>query len=63
MVAFSGLVGAGRTEVMEAIFGATKITSGKVFLYGEEVHIKNPADAIREKWDWLQRIVAVPDFF
>lgn len=47
IVAFSGLVGAGRTEVMEAIFGATKLTSGKVYLNGEEVHIKNPADAIR----------------
>lgn len=49
IVAFSGLVGSGRTEVMEAVFGATKITSGKVFLYGEEVHIKNPQDAIRRK--------------
>ncbi|MCQ2507681.1 MAG: sugar ABC transporter ATP-binding protein [Dorea sp.] len=49
IVAFSGLVGSGRTETMEAIFGATKIDSGKVFLYGEEVHIKNPADAIRRK--------------
>lgn len=49
IVAFSGLVGAGRTEVMEAIFGATKVTSGKVFLYGEEVHIKDPADAINRK--------------
>lgn len=49
IVAFSGLVGSGRTEVMEAIFGATEITSGKVFLYGEEVHIKNPKDAIRRK--------------
>ena len=49
IVGLTGLVGAGRTEVMEAIFGATKITSGKVFLYGEEVHIKNPADAIRRK--------------
>jgi len=49
IVAFSGLVGAGRTEVMEAIFGATKITSGKVFLYGEEVQIKNPEDAIVKK--------------
>ena len=46
IVAFSGLVGAGRTEVMEAIFGATKLTSGKVFLNGEEVHIKSPWDAI-----------------
>ena len=49
IVAFSGLVGAGRTEIVEAIFGATKITSGKVFLYGEEVNIKNPKDAIRRK--------------
>jgi ABC-type sugar transport system ATPase subunit len=49
IVAFSGLVGAGRTEVMEAIFGVTKITSGKVFLYGEDVHIKSPQDAIRRK--------------
>lgn len=49
IVAFSGLVGAGRTEVMEAIFGATKITSGKVFLYGKEVRIKNPKDAILKK--------------
>lgn len=49
IVAFSGLVGAGRTEVMEAIFGATKITSGKVYLYGEEVHIKSPSDAIHRK--------------
>ncbi len=49
IVAFSGLVGAGRTEVMEAIFGSTKITSGKVYLYGEEVNIKNPGDAIRRK--------------
>lgn len=47
IVAFSGLVGAGRTEVMEAIFGATKLTSGKIYLNGEEVRIKNPADAIR----------------
>ncbi len=49
IVAFSGLVGAGRSEVMEAIFGATKLTSGKIYLYGEEVEIKNPAEAIKMK--------------
>ncbi len=49
IVAFSGLVGAGRTEVMEAIFGATKITSGKVFLEGKEVHFDHPAQAISSK--------------
>ena len=46
IVGFSGLVGAGRTEVMEAIFGATKIDSGKIFVEGKEVQIHNPREAI-----------------
>ncbi|NLC74425.1 MAG: sugar ABC transporter ATP-binding protein, partial [Clostridiales bacterium] len=49
IIAFSGLVGAGRTEVMEAIFGATQYDSGKVFVHGEEVSFKSPADAIKNK--------------
>lgn len=49
IVAFSGLVGAGRTEVMEAVFGATRATSGKVFLEGKEVHFKHPSEAIAHK--------------
>ncbi len=49
IVAFSGLVGAGRTEVMEAIFGATKLTSGKIFLEGQEISIKSPHVAIANK--------------
>lgn len=49
IVAFSGLVGAGRTEVMEAIFGATKYNSGKISLFGEEVSFKSPSDAIKKK--------------
>jgi len=49
IVAFSGLIGAGRTETLQAIFGATNVTSGKIFLYGEEVQIPMPADAIRKK--------------
>ncbi len=48
ILGFSGLVGAGRTEVMEAIFGATPIDSGKIFLRGEEVKLDNPAAAIRK---------------
>ena len=46
ILGFSGLVGAGRTEVMEAIFGATKLDSGKIFLEGKEVHFHNPKEAI-----------------
>lgn len=42
----AGLVGAGRSEVMRAIFGLDPITSGSVYLNGREVHIKNTRDAI-----------------
>jgi len=45
IVGLTGLVGAGRTEVVEAICGITKLNSGKVFLEGKEVHIKNPTDS------------------
>ena len=42
----AGLVGAQRTELMEGIFGLRAHTSGKVWIKGEEVHIKQPRDAI-----------------
>ncbi len=42
-----GLVGAGRTETMQALFGVTKIESGEIFLEGKKVEIKKPIDAIR----------------
>lgn len=45
IVGLTGLVGAGRTEVMESVCGVTKPTSGKVYLDGEKVHVKNPTDA------------------
>lgn len=48
ILGFAGLVGAGRTEVMRAIFGADPIDSGKVFINGKETKIKNPSDAIKE---------------
>ena len=43
----SGLVGAGRTEVAKCIFGLTHRSGGKVELFGEERHIRSPAEAIR----------------
>ena len=42
----SGLMGAGRTEIMQAIFGNLPIVSGKLFIEGQEVSIKNPRQAI-----------------
>ena len=45
VLGFSGLVGAGRTEVMRAIIGADRMTGGKVYLEGKEIHCKSPAEA------------------
>lgn len=42
-----GLVGAQRTELMEAIFGLRSVSSGSVAISGREVRIKCPLDAIR----------------
>lgn len=46
VLGFSGLVGAGRTEVVRAIFGADPVESGEVILRGEQVHFESPKDAI-----------------
>ena len=47
VLGFAGLVGAGRTETMRAIFGADALKSGEVLLKGNAVHIQYPEDAIR----------------
>ncbi len=46
ILGFGGLVGAGRTEIMQAIFGADKLESGKLELNGKPVAIKSPGDAL-----------------
>jgi ribose transport system ATP-binding protein len=46
ILGLAGLVGAGRTELARAVFGADPIDSGRVELEGRELHIKNPRDAI-----------------
>jgi inositol transport system ATP-binding protein len=43
----AGLVGAGRTEMARAVFGADAFDSGRVIINGREVHIRSPQDAIR----------------
>ncbi|NMB55197.1 MAG: sugar ABC transporter ATP-binding protein [Leptolinea sp.] len=48
IVCLAGLVGAGRTELCEAIFGVRKIESGKILLGGKEIHPTHPSEAIRE---------------
>ena len=47
VLGFSGLVGAGRTEVMRAIFGADHLDEGEIYVKGEKKYFKSPKDAIR----------------
>ena len=46
VLGFYGLVGAGRTEIAETIFGLRRPTAGRILLGGEEVDIHSPAQAI-----------------
>ena len=47
IVGLSGLVGAGRSEAMEAIFGAVPKTSGEILLEGKRLDIYTPYDALK----------------
>ena len=46
ILGFSGLVGAGRSEIMRAIFGLDPIDGGEVYIHGEKAVIKSPGDAM-----------------
>ena len=47
ILGFGGLVGAQRTELLEGVFGMRGIASGQIFIKGQEVKIKKPADAMK----------------
>lgn len=47
VLGFSGMVGAGRSEVMRAVFGIDPHSAGKIYIEGKETKISNPADAIQ----------------
>ncbi len=46
ILGFYGLVGSGRSEVMQAIFGVTRPSGGKVKLDGNPISVRRPADAV-----------------
>jgi ribose transport system ATP-binding protein len=46
ILGFAGLVGAGRTELAELLFGRRKAKSGEVFINGKKIKVKTPKDAI-----------------
>ncbi len=43
IVGLFGLVGAGRSELMKGLFGGTQITGGQVYIDGQPVSIRKPA--------------------
>jgi len=47
VLGIAGLVGAGRTEIVRALFGADPKTSGEIYLEGEKVQINSPKDAVK----------------
>ena len=47
ILGFSGLMGAGRTEIMRTIFGMDPLDSGEIKINGKPVLIKNPSDAVK----------------
>ncbi|WP_422657085.1 sugar ABC transporter ATP-binding protein [Paenibacillus sp. EC2-1] len=53
ILGIAGLVGAGRTELARAIFGADKIQSGEIRIHHRKVTIKEPHDAVRQGIGYL----------
>ena len=47
IVGFAGLVGAGRSETMQCIFGLTRDSKGTIIMDGKELKIKSPVDAMK----------------
>jgi len=47
ILGFAGLIGAGRSECMEGIFGAKKISNGEIYLKGKKVASKDPYNAMK----------------
>ncbi|WP_016833594.1 sugar ABC transporter ATP-binding protein [Herbaspirillum lusitanum] len=53
ILGFAGLVGAGRTESFEALFGLRARSAGAIFVHGKPVALRNPRDAMRHGMAYL----------
>jgi ribose transport system ATP-binding protein len=53
ILGFAGLMGAGRTEVARAIFGADSIDAGEIYIDGKRVQMRTPRDAVRQGIGYL----------
>jgi ribose transport system ATP-binding protein len=53
ILGFAGLMGAGRTELARALVGADRIESGTITLRGEQIRVRNPAEAAKHRIGYL----------
>ncbi len=53
VIGISGLVGAGRTELAQAIFGSRRIDGGEIHVAGKKVNLRTPRQALRHKIGYL----------
>ena len=47
ILGIAGLVGAGRTELVRALFGADRVERGSFYWFGQKIHLRAPSDALR----------------
>ena len=53
IVGFAGMVGAGRSELMDLLFGGARRLTGEIKIRGESVNYRNPGDAIKNKMCYI----------
>ena len=53
ILGFAGLMGAGRTETARAVFGADQIQNGTIKIFGKQVKVKSPRDAVQHRMGYL----------
>jgi inositol transport system ATP-binding protein len=53
ILGFAGLMGSGRTEILETIFGVKYLDQGDIYVNGEKITIKTPQDAVKNNFGFL----------
>jgi ABC-type sugar transport system ATPase subunit len=53
IVGLAGLVGAGRTELVRLICGVDRLVSGEIFIEGQPVRLRSPAEAVKQGIGWV----------
>ena len=61
VVGLAGLLGSGRTELAQVLFGSSQPDEGEVFWWGEPAHIHSPSDAIKKGMGLIAEFVELGD--